>query len=136
MEPITEQLQVNGPYVYGYLRHTGSGTARHTALAESLVEYCRQHELTLCGLFTEREATADVSSPAFVGLLDVLALPDSYGVVLPARSHLGPKRLAAERERQIAVLSTRLIVVRSAKPRRSRKLPVEVGPIVRQRGGA
>lgn len=135
MEPITERRKINGPYVYGYLRHTASSAARHSALADSLAEYCRQHELTLCGLFTEREATADVNSPAFVGLLDALALPDAYGVVLPARSHLGPKCIAAERERQIDALSTRLIVVRSAAPRRSRERPIEAGPIVRGRGG-
>ncbi|NUK35063.1 hypothetical protein HRW16_09715 [Streptomyces lunaelactis] len=136
MELITERRRVNGPYVYGYLRHTMGSSARHTALTESLAEYCQQHELTLCGLFTEREATADVHSPAFVGLLDALALPDVYGVVLPARSHFGPKNLAAERERQLAGVSARLIVVRCATPRRSRERPIETGSIVRQRGGA
>ncbi|WP_395369758.1 ATP-binding protein [Streptomyces tubercidicus] len=53
----------------------------------SLAEYCRSHELVLSGLFTERSATN--GSGAFTGLLDVLALPDTYGVVAPAASHLG-----------------------------------------------
>ncbi|MGW1073909.1 hypothetical protein [Streptomyces sp. NPDC002537] len=136
MELITERRRVNGPYVYGYLRRTASGAARHTALADSLAEYCRQHELTLCGLFTERGATAEVNSPTFAGLLDVLALPDAYGVILPARSHLGPQRIAAERERRIDALSTRLIVIRAAAPRHSHEHPVEAGPSVRQRDGA
>ncbi|MGP3923898.1 hypothetical protein [Streptomyces sp. 8N616] len=133
MEPITERRPVNGPYVYGYLRRTSS-EARLAALADSLAEHCRQHELTLCGLFMERGAVTEVRSPAFVGLLDVLTLPDAYGVVLPARSHLGPKRIAAERERQIAQTSARLIVVRSTKPRRGDRRPVDAGPVVRQRG--
>ncbi|MFW6692962.1 hypothetical protein [Streptomyces sp. MAR4 CNX-425] len=106
------------------------------ALAASLAEYCRQHELTLCGLFTERGAVTEVRSPAFVGLLDVLELPDTYGVVMPARTHLGPKRCAAERERQLAQTSARLIVVRSAKPSRGDLRLVDTGPVARQKGGA
>ncbi|WP_039641335.1 hypothetical protein [Streptomyces sp. 769] len=134
MEPITERRPVNGPRVYGYLRQTSS-KARHNALADSLAEYCRQHELTLCGLFTEWGPITEVRSPAFVGLLDVLALPDAYGVVLPARVHLGPKRIAVEREQQIAQTSARLIVVRAPHPRRGDTRPVDAGPRVRQREG-
>ncbi|MEK2476553.1 hypothetical protein [Streptomyces noursei] len=135
MERITERRPVNSPRVYGYLRQTSS-KARHNALADSLAEYCRQHELTLCGLFTEWGPIAVVRSPAFVGLLDVLALPDAYGVVLPARVHLGPRRIAAEREQQIAQTNARLIVVRAPSPRRGDTRPVDADPCVRQRGGA
>ncbi|MER6140848.1 hypothetical protein ABT174_12395 [Streptomyces sparsogenes] len=134
MEQITERRLVNGPYVYGYLRRTSS-QARHAALADSLVEYSRQHELTLCGLFTEWGTVTEVRSAAFVGLLDVLALPDTYGVVLPARSHLGPKSIVAERERQIAQTNARLIVVRSAKRRHGDLRPVDAGPVARRKGG-
>ncbi|MGR3939261.1 hypothetical protein [Streptomyces sp. BRA346] len=134
MEDITERRPVDGPHVYGYLRRT-SCKARATALADSLAEYCRQHELTLSGLFTEYGPVAEVRSPAFIGLLDVLALPHTYGVVLPARSHLGPNRIAVERERQIAGTSTRLIMVRSTKPRHGGMRLVDAGRIVPQRGG-
>ena len=57
-----------------------------------------------------------VRSPAFVGLVDALELPDTYGVVIPVLSHLGPKSLGTERKRQITAAGARLIVVRSLKP--------------------
>ncbi|MGP4012049.1 hypothetical protein [Streptomyces sp. 4N124] len=110
---ITERRSVAFPQVFGYLRHVTGGPARHAALVGCLTEYCRQHELTLCGVFTDRDAAVPVRSPAFVGLLDALELPETYGAVVPALGHLGPKRVAGERKRQIAASSTRLIVVRS-----------------------
>ncbi|GGZ95614.1 hypothetical protein ACFOOM_13455 [Streptomyces echinoruber] len=109
MEPLTEHRPVAGPVVYGYLRPVRASTARQQALATSLEEYCRQHELLLAGVFTERSPAAAV---AFTGLLDVLALPDTYGVVLPAASHLGPKAIAAERTRRIESAGARLLLVR------------------------
>ncbi|MFF0010846.1 hypothetical protein [Streptomyces sp. NPDC005374] len=112
-ELITERRPVTGPHVFGYIRHVTGGQARHAALVDCLTEYCRRHELTLCGVFTDREATVTVRSPAFVGLLDALGLPDTYGAVIPVLSHLGPKRTAGERKRQITATNTRLIVVRS-----------------------
>ncbi|MFF2465289.1 hypothetical protein [Streptomyces mirabilis] len=54
-ELITERRSVAFPQVFGYLRHVTGGLARHAALVGCLTEYCRQHELTLCGVFTERE---------------------------------------------------------------------------------
>jgi hypothetical protein len=126
-EPLTEHRLVHGPYVYGYLRHGRGGPTRRQALAESLTLYCSQHELTLCGVFTEADRTArDIRSPAFMGALDVLALPDTYGLVIPARSHLGPRHVAAERERQIAGLDVRLMMVRPPQSRRTRT-PTGVG---------
>ncbi|MEV8030758.1 hypothetical protein [Streptomyces sp. NPDC086182] len=114
-ELITERRSVAFPRVFGYLRHVSGGPARHAALVDCLTEYCRQHELALCGLFTDR-LTADVRSPAFVGLLDALELPDTYGTIMPALSHLGPRRVAAARKQQIGATSTRLLVVRSIRP--------------------
>ncbi|MFJ8669994.1 hypothetical protein [Streptomyces sp. NPDC093600] len=135
MEPITEHREVGEVHVYGYLRHTTGLAARHTALVDSLAEYCLQHELTLHGVFTEREATTTPLAPAFVGLLDVLALAGTYGVVVPSRSHLGPKGLAAERERRIKEAGASLIVVRRSSPRLGRERRAEARPVVRQRGG-
>jgi len=114
---------VQGPVVYGYLRLTKTAAARHTALAETLAEYCRQHELTMCGVFTERGTGTSKEAPhaAFVGLLDVLALPETYGVVLPAVSHLGPKAIADEREKLIIAAGARLLLARGAsQPRQGR----------------
>ncbi|MFD7169016.1 hypothetical protein [Streptomyces violascens] len=116
MEPLTEQRLVSGPVVYGFLRLVKVPAARQAALAASLVEYCRSHELQLSGLFTDREASAGPSSAAFTGLLDVLALPDVYGVIAPAMSHLGPKAIAAERGRLIEAAGSRLLLVRHPRP--------------------
>jgi hypothetical protein len=105
-ELITERRPIAFPQVFGCLRHVTGGLARHAALVSCLTEYCRQHELRLRGVFTDREATTAIRSPAFVGLLDALELPNIY---------LGPKRVAADRQRQITATDTRLIVVRSTR---------------------
>ncbi|WP_327735424.1 hypothetical protein OG749_17925 [Streptomyces nojiriensis] len=118
MEPLTEHRSVSGPVVYGYLRLVRVSLARQMALNEALAEYCRQHELTLSGVFTERD-TGSGPSAAFTGLIDVLELPDTYGVVLPAASHLGPKEIAAPRQARITAAGARLLLVRGPGRRRS-----------------
>ncbi|MGW5940483.1 hypothetical protein ACWIG3_21155 [Streptomyces celluloflavus] len=115
MEPLTEHRAVSGPVVYGFLRLIRVSRARQDALVASLAEYCRSHELQLSGVFTDRDAGVGFMSAAFTGLLDVLVLPDVYGVVAPAMSHLGPKAMAAERGRWIEAAGSRLLLVR--KPR-------------------
>ncbi|MDX3313536.1 hypothetical protein P1S61_31620 [Streptomyces sp. ME08-AFT2] len=115
-EPLTELRSVSGPLVFGYLRHVTGGAARHTALTGCITEYCRRHELTLCGVFTDREPAVAFHSPAFVGLLDALELPDTYGTVIPALGHLGPRPVAAERKRRITATGARLITIRAARP--------------------
>ncbi|WP_327352747.1 hypothetical protein [Streptomyces sp. NBC_01304] len=116
MEPLTEHRQVSGPVVYGFLRLVRVSAARHAALAASLTEYCRSHELQLSGVFTDRDMSSGPASAAFTGLLDVLALPDVYGVLAPAMSHLGPKAIAAERGRRIETAGSRLLLVRGPRP--------------------
>jgi len=115
-ELITERRRVTFPQVFGYLRHVTGGLVRHAALVDCLTDYCRRHELDLCGVFTDRDATVAIRSPAFIGLVDTLELPDTYGAVVPALSHLGPRGIGNERKRQITATGTRLIVVRSLKP--------------------
>lgn len=116
MEPLTEHRLVSGPVVYGFLRLVRVSEARQEALLASLAEYCRSHELELSGVFTEREANTGPGSAAFTGLLDVLILPDVYGVLAPAASHLGPKAIAAERGRRIEAVGSRLLLVRRSHP--------------------
>lgn len=134
MEPLTEHRRVSGPVVYGFLRLINVPAAREAALKGSLAEYCRQHELTLSGLFTER--VTEVNSAAFTGLMDVLEVPGTHGVVLPAASHLGPRAIAAGRGKRIAVTGVRLLLVRKetpgSAPRRGRRGPG--GSQTRQRG--
>ncbi|MBW8702025.1 hypothetical protein MBT84_20665 [Streptomyces sp. MBT84] len=71
--------------VFGYLRHITGGLARHAALVDCLTEYCRRHELTLGGVFTDRDATVAIRSAAFGGLVDALQLPDTYGALVGLR---------------------------------------------------
>ncbi|MEU5661971.1 hypothetical protein [Streptomyces longwoodensis] len=127
MKPLTEQRQVNGPVVYGLLRLVRVSPARQEALVGSLAEYCRSHELQLSGVFTDRDTAAGAASAAFTGLLDVLALPDVYGVIAPAMSHLGPKAIATERRRRIEAAGSRLLLVR--KPRTMHHAADRTGPV-------
>ncbi|MFE7780078.1 hypothetical protein ACFU5I_03180 [Streptomyces libani] len=115
MDPLTEHRPVNGPIVYGFLRLPRKAAARQTALTGALAEYCRSHELVLGAIFIERGRITSAPDAAFTGLLDVLDLPDVYGVVLPAASHLGPKPIAAERRRQITGSGKRLMLVRGSR---------------------
>ncbi|MFE7134771.1 hypothetical protein ACFVIM_28310 [Streptomyces sp. NPDC057638] len=112
MEPLTESRQVSGPVVFGFLRLVRVSGARKIALETALTDYCRQHELTLSGLFAEDTGPAE--SAAFTGLMDVLALPGTYGVVLPSASHLGTKTTAAARIKRINASGARLLLIRCA----------------------
>ncbi|MFJ5281793.1 hypothetical protein [Streptomyces parvulus] len=133
MEPLTEHRLVSGPVVYGFLRLVRVSRARQEALAASIAEYCRKHELQLSGLFTDRDAAGSSASAAFTGLLDALALPDVYGVVAPAMSHLGPKAIGAERGRQIESTGARLLLVRH--PRSMPSTVSRSGSVHRSRSG-
>ncbi|MDH6143280.1 hypothetical protein P3T35_005314 [Kitasatospora sp. GP30] len=120
MDSLTENRDVPGPVVYGYLRVVGSlASQRQSALQAALLRYCQQHELTLSGTFTEREHSGSSTHSAFTELLDVLLLPGTYGAVVPAPAHLGPRHVAAERHRQITAMGRRLLVIRPIAGRRS-----------------
>ena len=111
MGPITEQRQVPGPVVYGYLLLTAACRARRAALSRALAEYCEQHELTLAAVFTDVGDDTG-QAPGFTGLLDVLTAKPSYGVVIPSRAHLGHGRAAGSRLAVIAGTSRRLMLIR------------------------
>ncbi|MCZ4102950.1 hypothetical protein C8250_039115 [Streptomyces sp. So13.3] len=97
--------------MYGFVRLTRTTRGRRLALSAVLDDYCRTHELRMAALFVEH-APDDFYSPAFVGLLDTLALADAYGVVVPSLVHLGPARTATDRARIILSAGARLIQVR------------------------
>ncbi|GAA3306087.1 hypothetical protein [Nonomuraea dietziae] len=117
-EPLTEQRPMPGPVVYGYIRLLRSAPARRHALRDALAEYCRQHELQLAGVFTDRGGEA-----AFAGLLDVLRVSSTYGVVLPALEHLGPQQVAPQRARRITDVGARLLLVRGRRMVERRQFP-------------
>ena len=108
-EPLTEQRHVPGPLVFGFLRLVSVSRARQLALTRAITEYCRRHELTLAGVYMERGSS---TPSAFVGMLDALTATQSYGVVLPTPSHLGPKAIAAERRSQLTEAGAHLLLIR------------------------
>lgn len=114
MSWITERHAVDDLIVYGFLRDPASTDSRLRALSAALNEYCQQHELTLGGVFTERPENTPPDAPAFDNLLAALRSQQTYGVILPARNHLGPRQLATSRERLITTYGARLIAVRGS----------------------
>lgn len=89
MEPLTGQCRVSGPVVYGFLRLLGPSAARQRALTTAIDEYCKSHEFTLGGMFTERFTS---TAAAFTGLLQVLKVPGSYGRLSQRPPTWGRKR--------------------------------------------
>ncbi|MCF4122062.1 hypothetical protein L1785_13850 [Antribacter sp. KLBMP9083] len=108
MESLTEQHEVSGPVVYGYLRLPNLPAAKQHALTTAMNHYCADHELVLGGLFREISATPEA---AFAGLLQALRAHRSYGVVVPAANHLGTKDIAAARRRLIDATGARLLLM-------------------------
>jgi hypothetical protein len=111
MGVITEQRQVPGPVVYGYLLLTAACLGRRIALSRALAGYCEQHELTLAAVFTD-SGDDTVQAPGFTGLLDALVTESSYGVVIPTPAHLGRGRAAGSRRAIIAGTGRRLMLIR------------------------
>ena len=111
MEPVTEQLDVGCPVVYGYLRISVPNSARRAALTTVLRGYCDRHELVLAGVFTD---TCDDSAPGFAGLIDAIRTTGGYGVVVPSPAHLGSGRYAAQRSAEITGSGRRLMLIRGA----------------------
>jgi hypothetical protein len=122
MGVITEQRQVPGPVVYGYLLLTAACLGRRIALSRALAEYCEQHELTLAAVFTD-SGDDTVQAPGFTGLLDVLVTESSYGVVIPTPAHLGRGRTAGSRRAIIAGTGRRLMLIREKPSRASAGTP-------------
>jgi hypothetical protein len=112
MAPLTEWRPVPGPVVYGYLRLAACTRARRVALTRALVTYCSQHELLLGGVFTDEPFSRLVLAPGFAGLLDVLTLEGSYGVVTPSAAHLGSGVTGRTRVQKIIETGRRLMLVR------------------------
>lgn len=108
---ITERRQVPGPVVYGYLLLTAACRTRRAVLSRALAEFCDQHELALAAVFTD-VGDDTVQAPGFTGLLDVLTMEPSYGVVIPTRAHLGHGRAAGSRLAVIAATGRRLMLIR------------------------
>ncbi|MEU4233295.1 hypothetical protein AB0F17_54195 [Nonomuraea sp. NPDC026600] len=99
--------------VCGYLRLIGVPPRKATGLRAALDDYCLRHNLFLAAVCTERGRPTCGQPPiAFAALLDIIAIPEVVGVVMPSPAHLGPANLAAGREQQIRDAGRRLFFVR------------------------
>lgn len=130
MEPITEQREVPGPVVYGYLRIPSPNPARRAALARALRGYCDQHELVLAEVFTD-SGDEKTWTPGFADLIDAILTGGSYGVVVPSLAHLGARQLAANRSAAITETGRRLMLSHPGDRRRpdTRRQPEPAGRI-------
>ncbi len=104
--------------IYGYIRLARRNLARRIGLLVELCVHCEQHGLALATVFTEYGDARTERPAAFVGLLDVLALAGTHGVIISAGSHLGRGEVAAARRRSIARTGAQLLIVHS--PQRAR----------------
>ncbi|MFE0150158.1 hypothetical protein ACFWY5_23615 [Nonomuraea sp. NPDC059007] len=112
VESLTEQRLVPSPSVYGNIQAAGISPARCAALTSAITAFCEMRELQLAGMFTDRDGAEQ--SAAFVGLLDMLALPATYGLVVPTLNHLGPRpALVAARAREVQAIGVRLLTIRT-----------------------
>jgi hypothetical protein len=116
---ITEQRPCGYPVVYGYLRLASRSAARRKALVSAFICYCWEHELSVGGLFTDYVSPTEPVAIGFTGLLDVLSLAGSYGVVVPTETHLGRGDVAANRKQHIARTGSRLLVMRRRSSKRN-----------------
>ena len=111
---ITEHRPCPYPLVYGYLR-VARGGSRRKVLTSALRDYCVRHELHFGGMFADDVPSTEPDLVGFGGLLDVLAMPSVYGVVMPTGSHLGRGLIAAGRRDQIVRTGARLLLLRSGR---------------------
>jgi hypothetical protein len=79
------------PVVYGYLRVPRGHPARAARARREIETFSTAHDFSLVTTFSDCGVHHDaLRRPGFAGLLDVLRLPGSYGVVIPAWQHLSP----------------------------------------------
>lgn len=73
----------------GYLFAQNPDEIEIAAWRVEVVQFCRENGFRLRSMFIDRGSTGDeVRRPGLSGLLDVLRLPDTHGVVVPHPEHL------------------------------------------------
>ncbi|XVV08046.1 recombinase family protein [Actinosynnema sp. CA-248983] len=83
------------PLVYGYLLAESPDELEIAAWRREIRHFCRTQGFVLANVFVDRGALADtVQRPGLSGLLDVLTMPDVYGVVVPSTDHLSRSQAA------------------------------------------
>lgn len=86
---MTAQAEPNHRIVYGYIRAEDPDEAEIALLKEEMVRYCTLHEYRLASICCDRGADGrEQARPGFTAALDALALPTSFGLLVPALGHL------------------------------------------------
>ncbi|WP_309117991.1 hypothetical protein [Saccharothrix sp.] len=77
------------PVVYGYLRAEVPDELEIALWRKEIGLFCERQGYTLASIFTDRGVQHDqLGRPGLDGLLDVLAIPETYGFVVPSKAHL------------------------------------------------
>lgn len=110
---VPDWLPSDAPRVYGYLRAEDPDEIELSALRKEIGLFCQEHGYRLETVIIDRYATDDmVVRAGFTGLLDVLQLDSSHGVVVPDLGHLsGNNHALALIQRLIRRTASRLIVI-------------------------
>jgi DNA invertase Pin-like site-specific DNA recombinase len=88
-DDLLAQLFTTSRVVYGYLRPETPDELEIAAWRKDMAHFCREAGYRLAGVFIDRGVPHDcVKRPGLGGLLDVLALPETYGLVVPGIEHL------------------------------------------------
>jgi hypothetical protein len=75
--------------VYGYVHRAKADEVGLASDRKEITRYCRSRGYHLVTIFCDRKAPDnELLRAGFVGLLDALSLPDSYGVVVTEQSAL------------------------------------------------
>lgn len=108
-------LRVEAPkVVYGYLLAEEPDELEIVAWQREIRHFCRTRGLVLANVFVDRGLLSDtVQRPGLGGLLDVLAMPETFGFVVPSEDHLSRSKqalmvlamLISQTKAQIVVMS-------------------------------
>jgi DNA invertase Pin-like site-specific DNA recombinase len=80
------------PKVFGYIRSSRFDLVKVARLTRELEEYAEREDLALAYVFTDNGVSSTaLVRPGFSVLLDSLAHPNAYGLVIPAVYHLSWK---------------------------------------------
>ncbi|MEV1116144.1 recombinase family protein [Actinosynnema sp. NPDC049800] len=100
--------------VYGYLLAEQPDELEIVAWQREIRHFCRTRGLVLANVFVDRGPLGDtVQRPGLGGLLNVLAMPETFGFVVPHEDHLGRSKQAlmvlalriSQTQAQIVVMS-------------------------------
>ncbi len=81
--------------VYGYLLAEEPDELEIVAWRREIRHFCRTRGLVLANVFVDRgPLSATVQRPKLGGLLDVLAMPGTFGFVVPSEDHLSRSKPA------------------------------------------